>query len=174
METLIDHLRIWEARRPEQILYRFVDVDGRELEHYTYQSFSERTSELAAYLSAEAGLKPGDRALLVYPPGLEMVAALFACARIGVIAVPVSPPTPMDFEAGLAKLSFIARDCQAKVVLSTKQFEYDYRLLLGHRQDPSPWPDGVRPPDLPWFATDGTQDFGGAHVADSPGSVLFL
>ena len=97
METLIDYLEMWEARKPDQTLYRFVDVEGRELEHYTYQSFAERTRELAAYLYAEAGLRRGDRALLVYPPGLEMVAALFACARIGVIAVPVSPPLPISF-----------------------------------------------------------------------------
>src|ERR1700757_609404 len=174
METLIDYLQMWEARKPDQTLFRFVDAEGRELEHYTYQSFAERTRELAAYLSTEAGLRHGERVLLVYPPSLEMVAAFFACARIGVVAVPVSPPLPMEFEAGLAKLSFIARDCQAKAVLSTKQFECDYRLLLGHRRGASPWPDGVRPPELPWFATDGTQEFGGTHVADNPGTVLFL
>src|ERR1700741_4125253 len=134
METLVDYLQMWEAQRPDQTLFRFVDADGREVERYTYQSFAERTRELAAYLSAEAGLKPGDRALLVYPPGLEMVAAFYACARVGVIAVPVSPPLPMSFEEGLAKLSFIARDSQAKAVLSTKQVEYDFRLLFGNRQ----------------------------------------
>ncbi len=174
METLIDYLLMWEARRPDQTLFRFVDVEGRELENYSYQSFAERTRELAAYLFTEAGLRPGDRALLVYPPGLEMVAAFYACARIGVIAVPVSPPLPMAFEGGLAKLGFIARDCQAKAVLSTKQFEYDYRMMLGHRKGGLGWPDTERPPELPWFATDGTQDFGGAPVADTPGQVLFL
>jgi thioester reductase-like protein len=174
METLFDYLQMWEARQPDQTLYRFVDVEGRELEHYTYQSFAERTRELAAYLYTEAQLRPGDRALLVYPPGLEMVAAFFACSRIGVIAVPVSPPLPMAFEAGLAKLNFIAQDCQAKAVLSTKQFEYDFRQLLGQPQGALPWPDAQRTLELPWFGTDGTQDFGGAHVADTPGPVLFL
>ncbi|HUH71586.1 MAG TPA: AMP-binding protein, partial [Mycobacterium sp.] len=84
METLVDYLRMREARTPDQILYRFVDVEGRELERYTYQSFAERTGELAACLFTEAGLRQRDRALLVYPPGLEMMAAFFACARIGV------------------------------------------------------------------------------------------
>ncbi|BBX62207.1 hypothetical protein MSAS_13810 [Mycobacterium saskatchewanense] len=174
METLIDYLRMWEERQPEQTLYRFVDAGGRELERYTYQSFAERTRELAAYLSAESRLRAGDRVLLLYPPGLEMVAALFACARIGVIAVPVSPPLPMSFEAGLAKLSFIARDCQAKAVLSTKQLEHDFGVLLGDRQGALPWADAERLPELPWVATDGAQDFGGAPVADTPGRVLFL
>ena len=174
METLLDYLRLWETRIPDQTLYRFVDVDGRQLEHYTYRSFAERTRELAAYLATEAGLRSGDRALLVYPPGLEMVAAFFACARIGVIAVPVSPPLPMAFEAGLAKIDFIARDCQAKAVLSTKQFEYDFRQLCGQRQGSLPWPDAEQAARLPWFGTDGTQDFGGDHVEDTPGPVLFL
>src|ERR1700761_3138052 len=148
METLVDYLQMWEAQRPNQTLFRFVDADGRELENYTYESFAGRTRELAAYLSAETGLKPGDRALLVYPPGLEMVAAFFACARIGVVAVPVSPPLPMAFEAGLANLSFIARDCQAKAVLSTKELEYNFRLLLGHQGGALPWPDVERLPEL--------------------------
>lgn len=176
METLIDYLQMWEVQRPDHTLFRFVDADGRELEHYTYQAFAERTRELAAYLSTEAGLKSGDRALLVYPPGLEMIAALYACARIGVIAVPVSPPLPMSFDSGLAKLSFIARDCQATAVLSTKQFEYDFRLLLGQRRGQGVWTDesDAGLPDLPWFATDAAQDFGGAPVADTPGEVLFL
>lgn len=176
METLIDYLHKWEAQRPDQTLFRFVDADGRELEHYTYQAFAERTRELAAYLSREAGLKSGDRALLVYPPGLEMIAALYACARIGVIAVPVSPPLPMSFDSGLAKLSFIARDCQAVAVLSTKQFEYDFRQLLGQRAGEQVWTGGPDAclPELPWYATDGAQDFGGAPVADTPGEVLFL
>ncbi len=174
METLIAYLQMREAQQPDQTLYRFVDAEGRELEHYTYQSFAERTRELAAYLVAEAGLRHGDRALLAYPPGLEMVAALYACARIGVIAVPVSPPLPMAFEAGLTKLGYIARDCRAKAVLSTKQFEYDFRQLLSHEQGAQALPEDARPPELPWFATDCTQDFGGAHVADTPGDVLFL
>jgi thioester reductase-like protein len=174
METLIDYLHKWEEQQPDKVLYRFVDVDGRELEQYTYQSFAERTRELAAYLSTEVGLKPGERAVLVYPPGLEMVAALIACARIGVVSVPVSPPLPMAFEAGLAKLSFIARDSQAKAVLSTKELEYNYRLMVGHLDGVLPWSDAQRLPDLPWFATDATREFGGPLVADTPGPILFL
>ena len=172
MDTLIDYLDRWEARQPDQPLYRFVDVDGRELERYTYGGFAERTRELAAYLSTEARLKAGERALLVYPPGLEMVAALLACARIGVIAVPVSAPMPMAFEAGLSKLNFIAADCGAVAVLSTKPYEYAHRSMLATDRERGGY--GARYPEQPWFATDDVQDFGGTPVADTPGPVLFL
>jgi thioester reductase-like protein len=170
MDTLIDYLNHWETQKPNKTIYRFLDIEGRELEHHTFGSFAERTRDLASYLSVEAGLRPGDRALLVYPPSLEMVAAFIACARIGVIAVPVNPPLPMGFEAGQAKLDFIAQDCDAKAVLTTKQYEHDYRtMVLSHVS-----PAEERSANLPWFGTDSLQDFGGAPVADTPGPVLFL
>lgn len=173
-DTLIDYLDRWAERRSEQTYTRFIDIDGNEVEHYTYHRFAERTRELASCLYTEAGLRQGDRALLVYPPGLEMLAGFFACARLGVIAVPVSPPTPMAFEAGLAKLAFIARDCQAKAVLSTGELEYAYRMLLAHARDAQPPLDIELPPELPWFTTDGMRGAGGATVTDTPGEVLFL
>ncbi|MGH3157274.1 MAG: SDR family oxidoreductase, partial [Streptosporangiaceae bacterium] len=59
-------------------------------------------------------------------------------------------------------------------MLSTKQFEYDFRLLLGNGEAAPAWPDAVRPPELPWYATDATQDFGGGPVPNTPNPVLFL
>ena len=113
--TLVDALERGAANRPDQTLYRFLDVDGRERDHYTYLAFHERTRHLAEHLRREAKLKRGDRVLLVYPPGLEVIVAFLACSRIGAIPVPVYPPTPMNFEAGMAKLAFIASDCAGSV-----------------------------------------------------------
>ena len=45
---------------------------------------------LAARLTAVA--QPGDRALLVFPPGLEFMVAFFGCLMAGVIAVPMMMP----------------------------------------------------------------------------------
>ena len=38
------------------------------------------------------GAPPGERVLLLYPPGLEYVAALFGCLYAGAVAVPAYPP----------------------------------------------------------------------------------
>jgi acyl-CoA synthetase (AMP-forming)/AMP-acid ligase II len=34
----------------------------------------------------------GERALLLYPPGLDYLAAFFGCLYAGVVAVPAYPP----------------------------------------------------------------------------------
>ena len=37
---------------------------------------------------------PGDRVLLLVPPGLDYVAAFFGCLYAGAVAVPAYPPNP--------------------------------------------------------------------------------
>ena len=56
----------------------------------------------------------GERALLLYPPGLEYVAGFFGCLYAGVVAVPAYPPDPTRLERTLPRLRAIARDAQAR------------------------------------------------------------
>lgn len=173
MKSIVDYLEHWTARQPDKCLFSFLDVDGREREAYTYAGFRERTRTLAARLVRGSGLRRGDRVLLVYPPGLEIIAAFFACARVGVVPVPVYPPTPANPAGGLSKLAFVARDCTARAALGTGLF----RDL--HAQYVAACKDGPPPgfPDLPrldFIATDEGDDVRPDPVADDPGSVLFL
>lgn len=174
LKTLVDYLKYWTERQPDKILQRFLDIEGQERESYTYRSFEERTRELAGYLLSEAGLKRGDRVLLVYPPGLEVIASFFACVRAGIIAIPVYPPTPMAFQAGLAKLTYISRDGGAKAALTTQGFYRSYRLLLAKRRISTLWRSAPPLPDLEWISTDTTRGRGAKTVPDDPNPILFL
>ena len=95
------------ADHPEQLLYVFLDKQGKIKESYTYRSFDERTYAIAQLLQQKQSLVKGDRVLLAYPPGLEMICAFFACARIGLIPVPVYPPANQGFFSSLQKMNFI-------------------------------------------------------------------
>lgn len=119
MDSLISCLNHWASVQPDQLYARFLDLHGNETESYTYNAFNARTAYVAEYLSHEVGLKHGDRALLVYPPGLEIIVAFFACARIGVIPVPVYPPALTTHERRSAKLAFIIDDCQPTIALTS-------------------------------------------------------
>jgi acyl-CoA synthetase (AMP-forming)/AMP-acid ligase II len=81
MNSVIEYLEHWAAVQPTKRFSSFLDVEGNETDAYTYLSFHERTRHLAEYLSLHVGLKRGDRALLVYLPGLEIIAAFVACVR---------------------------------------------------------------------------------------------
>src|SRR6185369_14635948 len=54
--------------------------------------------------------------LLLYPPGLEYIAAFFGCLYAGAVAVPVYPPTS---ERSLPRLWSIVKDACPRVALTT-------------------------------------------------------
>ena len=174
MGTVIAYLDYWAAIQPDQCLYSFIDEKGQELESYTYLAFHERTRQIAAHLVGAAKLRRGDRVLLVYSPGLEFIAAFFACARCGVIPVPVYPPTPMNFESGLKKLAFIARDCQAGAALTTRGFYRSYQLMLTRRKMAALKHKAPPLPKLTWVTTDDMRGIAADTFADNPDEILFL
>ena len=59
----------------------------------------------------------GERALLLYPAGLEFIAAFFGCLYAGVVAVPVYPPRR---NRSLNRIQAIADDAEAQVALTTE------------------------------------------------------
>ena len=154
MNSIIDYLEYWAAAQPEKRLSCFLDVSGKEKAVYTYKAFADRTRALAEYLAQHAGLKYGDRALLVYPPGLDIVTAFIACARAGVIPVPVCPPTYMNCKAGLAKLAFVARDCQARIALTTAAYYRSRGQSFSTNRISPPLKGGPALPELEWVVTD--------------------
>jgi thioester reductase-like protein len=171
MQNILECLEHWTKEDPQKSLFTFLDAAGREERRFTYRSFADHTRRLAAHLARQAGLAHGDRALLVYPAGLEMIAAFFACLRLGAIPVPVHAPPAGSAEGGFQKLEFVARDCQAKVALSTG--EYWSSLAEGHaggngRQSVARPLAATRQ-----VATDVCLDEADDHV-DQPHPIMFL
>jgi amino acid adenylation domain-containing protein len=60
---------------------------------YTYRDLAATVDAYEEVL-AQAGRAPGDRVMTIAQPGLEAIATLCACARLGLIWVPVSPENP--------------------------------------------------------------------------------
>lgn len=90
-ETILDRLRAHAESRPDQLAYRFLREDGGS-EALTFGQLDRRVHGLAARFSKNAS--PGDRAMLMYPPGLEFIEAFLACLATGIIAIPAYPPRP--------------------------------------------------------------------------------
>jgi acyl-CoA synthetase (AMP-forming)/AMP-acid ligase II len=88
--TLIHLLQDRASQHPDQTAYTFLEDGEREVNSLTYQQLDQRARAIAAYLQAQ--LTIGDRVLLVYPQGIEVIAALFGCLYAGMIAIPVPAP----------------------------------------------------------------------------------
>lgn len=92
LESILHRLDGLGDEHPHKLLYSYLDLNGKQIESYTYRSFLHRTKVIAGYLRKHHRFASHDRLLLAYPPGLEMICAFFGCVRAGLIPVPVYPP----------------------------------------------------------------------------------
>jgi acyl-CoA synthetase (AMP-forming)/AMP-acid ligase II len=91
-------------------------VDGEEGPRVSYAELDRQARAVAAALADVAG--PGERALLVYPPGIEFIAAFFGCQYAGVVPVPAYPPRIDPLGVGWQPLANVAADCRPRVTLT--------------------------------------------------------
>ena len=126
--TILDPLRANAEKHRDKLLYAFLDSEGRITESYSYEALLQRMTDIASHLHHAQSLTPGDRVLLVYPPGVEMICAFFACVRLGLIPVPVCPPSSHGFTSALYKMNYIAQDCQAAAVLTDRSYLWSIKL----------------------------------------------
>ena len=74
----------------DQAAFRFITGRGEEELCITYGELHQWALAIGGELQARAA--HGDRAMLLFPPGLDFVAAFFGCLYAGIVAVPVAPP----------------------------------------------------------------------------------
>ncbi|MDZ4857894.1 MAG: fatty acyl-AMP ligase [Candidatus Hydrogenedentes bacterium] len=115
--TVDEVLRIRAEAHPDEIAYVFLEDGEVEGPSYTYAQLDRRAKAIAAYLLEQCN--PGDRALLIFPPGLDYMAAFFGCLYAGVVAVPVYPPDPGRLNRSLPRLKVIANDADTHIALTT-------------------------------------------------------
>jgi acyl-CoA synthetase (AMP-forming)/AMP-acid ligase II len=113
--TLVELLLYRAQNQPEQKAYTFLQSTETEAASLTYKELHTQAQAIAASLQALNLV--GERALLLYQPGLDFIAAFFGCLYAGVIAVPAYPPRRNQ---KLSRLQAIAADAQAKIVLTSK------------------------------------------------------
>src|ERR1700677_4807418 len=132
-ESILDHLDRLADEHPNKFLYSYLDVNGDPIESYTYASFLRRTQAIAGHLRKEGRFAAGDRLLLAYPPGPEMIRAFFCCVRGGLIPVPVYPPSSRGCQSALYKTVHIAKDCQAAGILTSRDYHASLKTNLARR-----------------------------------------
>ena len=172
MDTILDYMGHWAAAQPEKCFSVFLDRHGKPRETYTYQSFEARTRFLGEYIHDETALQRGDRVALVYPPGLEMVASFVACARIGVIPVPVPPVTSVA-KGGAARLRSVMLDSGAALALTDSSLGSAPRGLVRSATMLTRKTLSL-PSAFKWLATDRLQGAARGGIIDNPAQTLFL
>lgn len=118
--NLVEMLRRRVEVDPDRMAFAFVE-DGRpDARELSFAQLDVRARAIAARLR-ELGAG-GERVLLMFPSGLDYVAAFYGCLYAGAVAVPAYPPDPRALDRSLPRLMAIVNDCQPKVMLTISGF----------------------------------------------------
>src|SRR6187402_2699914 len=115
--SLVDILRCRAEEQPNQLAYRYLTDGEYDEVVMTYAVLDRRARSIASLLQSCAN--EGDRALLIFPPGLDFIAAFFGCLYAKILAVPVYPPHPARPEKNLPGILRVAADAKPTVALLT-------------------------------------------------------
>jgi acyl-CoA synthetase (AMP-forming)/AMP-acid ligase II len=110
----IELLQSRTLHQPSQTAFIFLQDDEISKETLTYQQLDIKARTIAAYLQER--FTTGERALLLYPSGLDYVVAFFGCLYAGIIAVPLYPPRN---NRNRSRIESVLTDSQATIALTT-------------------------------------------------------
>ncbi len=140
LSTLVQLLRYRAVHQPDQLAFTFLHDGETQAASLTYRELDRLSRAIAAQLQA-MGLS-GERALLLYPPGLDYLAAFFGCLYARMVAVPAYPPRN---RRNTPRIVSVVKDAQAAIALTTTALFSQVQSLLAEKTDPG---------FLQWLTTD--------------------
>ncbi|NET00655.1 MAG: fatty acyl-AMP ligase [Sphaerospermopsis sp. SIO1G1] len=141
--TLVELLRWRAVNQTDKLAYTFL-VDGKkEGATLTYSELDHVARAIGVLLQKHNA--KGQRALLLYPQGLEVLTAFLGCLYAGVIAIPVPPPDAGRLKRALPRLRAIVKDANATFAFTNRSF-----LEILQKED-SDFPEFK---EMTWVATE--------------------
>jgi acyl-CoA synthetase (AMP-forming)/AMP-acid ligase II len=117
METLVDLLRERADRHGDRLAFAFLEDGTVESQRITYGELDRQARAVAARLQEVA--EEGERALVIYPAGIDFLIGLFGCLYAGLIGIPTPPPEASRLKRTRPRLDSIIDDARASLVLTT-------------------------------------------------------
>ncbi|XP_057361619.1 disco-interacting protein 2 homolog A isoform X3 [Manis pentadactyla] len=141
----------WRAHAtPDHPLFLLLNAKGSVTSTATCVQLHRRAERVAAALTEKGRLCVGDHVALVYPPGVDLIAAFYGCLYCGCVPVTVRPPHPQNLTTTLPTVKMIVEVSKSACVLTTQAI---VRLLKSKEAvaavDVRTWPTILDTDDTP-------------------------
>uniref|UniRef100_A0A3Q4G8E1 Disco-interacting protein 2 homolog C-like n=1 Tax=Neolamprologus brichardi TaxID=32507 RepID=A0A3Q4G8E1_NEOBR len=94
-------------------------LQGAVSSSLTCLQLHKRAERVAALLMERGGLQEGDHVALVYPPGIDLIAAFYGCLYAGCVPITVRPPHPQNISTTLPTVKMIVEVSHSACVMTT-------------------------------------------------------
>jgi amino acid adenylation domain-containing protein/thioester reductase-like protein len=128
--TLVELLCARAELHPENLIYRFIQDSDSDIITITYGELDRRARAIGAWLESFGA--SGERALLLYPAGLDYIISFMGCLYAGVTAVPAYPPR---INRPVPRIQSIVDDSQASFALTTSAILSNIEKRFEHAPD---------------------------------------
>lgn len=125
--TICDILKFRAENTPDKVAFIFLKDGETDKETITYQQLYEQAWAVAHAIRSR-GMQPGERALLLFPPGMEFVKTLFGCFYAGIYGVPAYPPRK---NRSFNRIISIVEDCNPKLCLTVRDIRDSFEKNFG-------------------------------------------
>uniref|UniRef100_A0A3Q3BHB3 Disco interacting C n=1 Tax=Kryptolebias marmoratus TaxID=37003 RepID=A0A3Q3BHB3_KRYMA len=141
----------WRAQStPEHVLYTLLNSRGTIASSLTCVQLHKRAEKIAAVLAERGHLQDGDHVALVYPPGMDLIAAFYGCLYAGCVPITVRPPHPQNISTTLPTVKMIVEVSRSVCVMTSQVIS---KLLRSKEAsaavDVRTWPPVIDTDDLP-------------------------
>src|SRR6266849_6638272 len=114
--SLVDLLRHRAVEQPDDRAYIFLSDQGSEEAALSFAELDRQAAAVAARLLQDGQV--GDRALLLFGPGLAFITAYFGCLSAGIIPVPMMLPRR---NSSLDSSAPIIADCSPRFAITNSR-----------------------------------------------------
>ncbi|KAJ3611602.1 hypothetical protein NHX12_021617, partial [Muraenolepis orangiensis] len=112
----------WRAQTtPDHILYTLLSSRGAVSNSLTCLQLHKRAERVASLLMERGGLQEGDHVALVYPPGIDLIAAFYGSLYAGCVPITVRPPHPQNIATTLPTVKMIVEVSRSAYDLPKKK-----------------------------------------------------
>ncbi|XP_070584927.1 disco-interacting protein 2 homolog C isoform X4 [Erythrolamprus reginae] len=141
----------WRAQTtPDHVLYTLLNCRGTIANSLTCVQLHKRAEKIAVMLMERGHLQDGDHVALVYPPGIDLIAAFYGCLYAGCVPITVRPPHPQNIATTLPTVKMIVEVSRSACLMTTQLI---CKLLRSREAaaavDVRTWPPILDTDDLP-------------------------
>ncbi|KAG9476443.1 hypothetical protein GDO78_003151, partial [Eleutherodactylus coqui] len=141
----------WRAQTtPDHVLYTLLNSRGTIANSLTCSQLHKRAEKIAMMLMERGHLQDGDHVALVYPPGIDLIAAFYGCLYAGCVPITVRPPHPQNIATTLPTVKMIVEVSRSACLMTTQLI---CKLLRSREAaaavDIRTWPPILDTDDLP-------------------------
>ena len=88
------------------------------MQKLTCAQLHKKAEKVACLLTEKGQLNSGDHVALIFPPGVDLIAAFYACLFVGIVPVPIRPPHVQNIQTTLPTIKMIVEMSRAKAILT--------------------------------------------------------